>query len=86
MQRARRCGPGRRRFAAFQIGTRVALRLVVDPRLGELTRDTDGTVAVEYLILVSLVGFVVAAGVIFVGFPLLHQYRFMQYVLASPVV
>ncbi len=53
---------------------------------GALARDARGTVAAEYLILVALVGFVVAVGVIFVGFPLLHQYRFMQYVLTSPVV
>ena len=49
-----------------------------------LASDTGGTVAVEYLILVAFVGLVVAAGIIFLGFPLLHQYRFMQLVIASP--
>lgn len=50
-----------------------------------LARDCGGTVAVEYLILVAFVGLVVAAGIIFIGFPLLHQYRFMQLVIATPV-
>jgi len=71
------------------VGTAVALAAGVSDRREKtcaLARDLRGTVAAEYLILVALVGFVVAVGVIFVGFPLLHQYRFMQYVLTSPVV
>ena len=48
--------------------------------------EAGGVVAAEYLILVAFVGLVVAVGVIFVGFPLLHHYRFMQLVLTSPPV
>ncbi len=78
-----------RRIAGFPVGTPVAVPATVSHRREDccaLARDLRGTVAAEYLILVALVGFVVGAGVIFVGFPLLHQYRFMQYVLTSPVV
>jgi Flp pilus assembly pilin Flp len=50
-----------------------------------LTGSEQGTVAVEYLILVSFVGLVVASGIIALGLPLLHQYRYMQLVVATPV-
>jgi hypothetical protein len=45
-----------------------------------------GVLATEYLILLVFVGLMVVLGFIIVGFPLLHQYRFMQLVLASPAV
>ena len=58
------------------------------PRAGDspLTRDTRGELAVEYLILVAFVGIVVAAGIVAIGFPMLHHYRVMQLILASPAV
>lgn len=45
-----------------------------------------GLLAVEYLILFALVGVPVALVILYLGWPMLHQYRFMQYVLTAPVV
>ena len=50
----------------------------------QLKTNCEGTIAVEYLILVGFVGVVVAVAIIALGLPLLHQYRFMQLVIASP--
>jgi hypothetical protein len=58
----------------------------MDERSKPLAAATEGTLFVEYTVLVGFVGLVVAVAIAALGFPLLRLYRFVQFVVEAPVV
>ncbi len=58
----------------------------MDERSKALGAAAEGSLFVEYTVLVGFVGLVVAVAIASLGFPLLRLYRFVQLVVEAPVV
>ena len=63
-------------FAVLSGGSLRAKRSIV--------RDAVGTIYLEYLVLVTVVGLVVAWGIAGLGLPLLRAYRYLELIVSSP--